>query len=597
MARSEDSGISPNPEDGEPMRHSPQDPRLPQNDPDPQQRQNYLRKNREAYVFDTEYLSPLPLLKDLPKEEDLLKNDPFDALQFFRRRVESESYKFILKLAAKVHSFIDPFDNIQDYEDLFTALPLSDSSHAGYELFELLDKPKVIKTYQNDNAFAEQRLSGANPAVVRRLRGSEELPISFSEKLDELQKLYGISLNLSEELAKGNLYLTDYTVLPAIKGGEFKEEGQTKKKFLPRPMALFSWRSDRNGEQGGLEPVAIQLEVPTGALFTPFDQPTDWFLAKLYVQIADGNHHEMITHLGRTHFVMEPIAVVTARQLAPNHPLSMLLRPHFRYMLGLNSRGRDKLINKDGPVDHLMAGTLAESLQLLTEDYKTYWSFDQFAFPIEIKNRGMADTEATPHYPYRDDGMLVWEAIEKYVGKYLQIYYKTPEDICQDKELQAWAQEMVSESGAKVKGFPASFQDLNSLIQVVTNIIFTCGPLHAAINTPQYEYMAFVPNMPLAAYQPVPQKGHSQKELLQFLPPQGQAIEQLGMIRTLSAYKVDQLGYYKKEDFTDPEALAVIQQFQQNLNYVEAKIDEKNRSRTVPYPFFKPSQLLNSISI
>jgi len=255
------------------------------------------------------------------------------------------------------------------------------------------------------------------------------------------------------------------------------------------------------------------------------------------------------------------------------------------------------LINRDGPVDKLMAGTLAESLSLLAEDYKTYWSFDQFAFPTEIKNRGMADTNVTPHYPYRDDGMLVWEAIEKYVGKYLQIYYKTTEDVLQDKELQAWAKEMVSESGAKVKGFPTSFQDVNSLIYVVTNIIFTCGPLHSAINTPQYEYMAFVPNMPLAAYQPVPKKGRSQKDLLQFLPPQGQAIKQLNMVRTLSAYQIDRLGHYKDTDFTHPEALAVIQQFQQDLNYVEAEIDERNRSRAVPYPFFKPSQLLNSISI
>jgi arachidonate 15-lipoxygenase len=595
MAREEDSEISPNPEDGEPSMQSPITPMLPQNDSASQQRQEYLSKNREAYQLDPNYLSPLPLLKALPQEEDLLK---LNFLHFSRRRTEKEIYLSILTLLAKVRSLVDPFNSLQDYEDLFTPLPKPDNSLGdGKESFELLHLPEVSKTFQNDDAFAEQRLSGANPAVIQRLREPQELPLSFAEKLDELQELYGTSLDLREKLAKGHLYLTDYTILPAIKGGEIEEEGESKKKFLPRPLALFCWHSDRNDGQGRLEPVAIQLEVPTGALFTPFDDAPDWLLAKLCVQVADGNHHEMITHLGRTHFVMEPIAVVTARQLAHNHPLSILLRPHFRYMLGLNSRGREQLINAGGPVDHLMAGTLAESLQLLTEDYKAHWSFDQFAFPTEIKNRGMADMEATPHYPYRDDGMLVWQAIEKYVGKYLKLYYKTPEDIRQDAELQAWAQEMVAESGAKVKGFPDSFQDLNSLIQVVTHIIFTCGPLHSAINTPQYEYMAFVPNMPLASYQPVPQKGRSQKDLLQFLPPQGQAIKQLSMVRTLSAYKIDRFGYYKDSDFTDPEALAVIQQFQQDLNYVEAEIEAKNRSRAVPYPFFKPSQLLNSISI
>ena len=595
MAREEDSEIPSNPENGEPIMQSPLNPILPQNDPDLQERQEYLSKNREAYQFDTQYLSPLPLLKALPEEEDLLK---LDFLHFTRRRAEKEGYLFSLQVLANLHTFFDPFDSLQDYEDLFTLLSEPDNSLGDEdESFELLHVPEVSKTFQNDHRFAEQRLSGVNPAVIKRLSRPEELPDIFSEKLDELQELYGTSLQLRDELAKGNLYLTDYTILPVIEGGEVEVEGKSKKKFLPRPLALFCCSSDRNGEQGELEPVAIQLEVPTGALFTRFDDDTDWLMAKLCVQIADGNYHEMITHLGRTHFVMEPIAVVTARNLAHNHPLGLLLRPHFRYMLGLNSRGRKQLINRDGPVDKLMAGTLAESLSLLAEDYKTYWSFDQFAFPTEIKNRSMADTNVTPHYPYRDDGMLVWEAIEKYVGKYLQIYYKTTEDILQDKELQAWAKEMVSESGAKVKGFPTSFQDVNSLIHVVTNIIFTCGPLHSAINTPQYEYMAFVPNMPLAAYQPVPKKGRSQKDLLQFLPPQGQAIKQLNMVRTLSAYQIDRLGHYKDTDFTHPEALAVIQQFQQDLNYVEAEIDERNRSRAVPYPFFKPSQLLNSISI
>lgn len=595
MAREEDSEIPSNPENGEPIMQSPLNPILPQNDPDLQERQEYLSKNREAYQFDTQYLSPLPLLKALPEEEDLLK---LDFLHFTRRRAEKEGYLFSLQVLANLHTFFDPFDSLQDYEDLFTLLSEPDNSLGDEdESFELLHVPEVSKTFQNDHRFAEQRLSGVNPAVIKRLSRPEELPDIFSEKLDELQELYGTSLQLRDELAKGNLYLTDYTILRVVEGGEVQVEGKSKKKFLPRPLALFCCSSDRNGEQGELEPVAIQLEVPTGALFTRFDDDTDWLMAKLCVQIADGNYHEMITHLGRTHFVMEPIAVVTARNLAHNHPLGLLLRPHFRYMLGLNSRGRKQLINRDGPVDKLMAGTLAESLSLLAEDYKTYWSFDQFAFPTEIKNRGMADTNVTPHYPYRDDGMLVWEAIEKYVGKYLQIYYKTTEDVLQDKELQAWAKEMVSESGAKVKGFPTSFQDVNSLIHVVTNIIFTCGPLHSAINTPQYEYMAFVPNMPLAAYQPVPKKGRSQKDLLQFLPPQGQAIKQLNMVRTLSAYQIDRLGHYKDTDFTHPEALAVIQQFQQDLNYVEAEIDERNRSRAVPYPFFKPSQLLNSISI
>lgn len=578
MAREEDLGIPANPAksgNDKPRMQSPITPRLPQKDSASQHRQDYLIKNREAYQFGYAPLQPLPVLKDLPQSESL----PLGV--FLKRRIDKKVYELGSDFAAIIRMFFDRFDSLQDYEDLFALLPKRDAHQDdGEDLFKLFPKSaevdEIINTYQNDHIFAEQRLSGVNPVVIKRLSVIPDNFLSISVEP---------SLNLPEELEKGNLYLTDYTILPLIQGGTYGEG----KKYLPRPIALFCW----SGDSQGLVPLAIQLDVQNKeSIFTPLDALRDWQLAKLCLQVADANHHEMITHLCRTHFVMEPIAIVTARQLAQDHPLSVLLHPHFRFMLGYNYRGRDVLVNEGGPVDRLLAGTLTESLNLLKEGYRT-WSFDQFAFPNEIENRGMNEI---PHYPYRDDGMLVWNTVKKFVDAYLKLYYKTPEDITGDTELQNWAQEMVSEAGGKVKGFPKSFQNLDSLVEAVTNIIFTCGPQHSAINSPQYEYMAFVPNMPLAIYRPIPEKGQSHDELIDFLPPEEQAIGQMRLIRTLSTYFYDHLGKYQQNDFTDPEAQTVVLQFQQDLEDVESKIDERNRSRTVAYPYFKPSQILNSIS-
>lgn len=542
---------------------------LPQNDPEPQKRQDWLNRNRTNYKFNYEFLPPMAVNDAILPPEEYFSN------RYLAERLKATQEITANMLAVQSNSLWDPLDELQDYEDFFPILP----------------KPQVIKTYQTDASFAEQRLCGVNPLVLCRIK---ELPPNFS--LAYLQTKFGSSLNLEEALANGNLYLADYSNLSFVRGGTY-ERG---KNYLPTPIALFCWKSTGFGDRRELIPVAIQLNLQAGnsQILTPFDEPLVWFKAKICVQIADANHHELSTHLCRTHLVMTPFAIVTARQLAENHPLGLLLRPHFQFMLANTDLARQRLFVRGGPIDNLMAGSLEESLQIVKNAYDA-WSFDRFAFPTEIKNRGMDDVESLQHYPYRDDGMLLWEAIYKYVSNYLKLYYKTAEDISQDTELQAWAKELVALEGGRVKGFPDRIETIDRLIEIVTAIIFTCGPLHSAINFPQYEYMAFVPNMPFAAYQPIADDLTStkeQKSLMPFLPPSKPAGDQLTIVHFLSAYRYDRLGEYENK-FSDPEAQAILHKFQEDLNAVERQIDVNNKSRLIPYIYLKPSLVTNSINI
>lgn len=65
--------------------------------------------------------------------------------------------------------------------------------------------------------------------------------------------------------------------------------------------------------------------------------------------------------------------------------------------------------------------TLADSKKIakLAIDH---WSLATSPLPIDIKLRGVGK-EVLPHYPYRDDGKRVWDAIEDFVGKYFGAYY------------------------------------------------------------------------------------------------------------------------------------------------------------------------------
>lgn len=71
-----------------------------------------------------------------------------------------------------------------------------------------------------------------------------------------------------------------------------------------------------------------------------------------------------VTHLGRAHFFMEAFAVATRRCFNADHALSYLLRAHTRFLIANNRLGRDTLIVEGGPVDTILSGTIAESVEM-----------------------------------------------------------------------------------------------------------------------------------------------------------------------------------------------------------------------------------------
>lgn len=528
--------------------------------------------DRDQYKFDYDFLKPLALLQPVVPALPTPPGYP-------RVPGSSTFSPYYVFTRSSLPNTLDPFDGLQAFDDFFPAQ----------------GKPEVSKIYQSDRSFAQQRLSGVNPMVLKRI---VQISPQSSVTYEELQ-LACPYLRLDMALANGNIYVADYSGLGFVQGGTFKD----LKKYLPTPVAFFYF----DETQQELIPIAIQVQPkPGGAIFTPQDTPLDWLVAKMCVQIADANHHEMGAHLCWTHFVMEPFAISTPRQLAINHPVHLLLAPHLRFLLAINDQGRQLLVNPyvdsqvGGHVDRIMAGTLEESLEIVKHTYSE-WSLDKFAFPQEIQNRGLEDANKLPHFPYRDDGLLLWNAIHQFVSNYLKYCYPTPADIQADRELQAWAQELASPDGGRVKGMPCSFSTVEQLIEVIANVIFTCGPQHAAVNYSQFDYMAYIPNMPQAAYANITGKGMipNEKALMKFLPPRDQAEAQIKIVTYLSFYRHDRLGYYDEAfnlTFRETPVKMMVQQFQQELNEIEQRIDARNRQRSMPYPYLKPSLVPNSFS-
>lgn len=551
-------------------------PRLPQDDNATAQRARNLAENQARYTTSFQIVEGLPMLAKVPSEEN------FSARYVAGRFAHTADLAANL-LAIKARSFFDPLDTLQDYEDFFPVLP----------------KPATIRTWRTDEGFAEQRLSGANPVTIRRVNGQADLPPALSVTDAHVAEVMGPGATLADLADSGRLYAVDHRqTLAGIRGGTY----HGLRRYAAQPLALFVWRQAGLMEWGDLQPLAVQVQDLSGppVVVTPRSPVAAWQIAKTVFQMADANVHEMSTHLGRTHFAMEPFGLASNRQLADNHPLKVLLTPHLRFLMANNQLGVEFLVNRGGPVERLLMGSLEESLKVSVAAAKS-WSVKASAFPQDLQGRGMRDPASIRHYPFRDDGLLLWSALEDYVRGYLGLYYKTGADLTEDSELKAWAGELAGP--LQVKDMPSPVGTLDELVQVVTAVIFTCSATHSAVNYGQYDAMAFCPNMPLGLYRDFHgalkadgSGGGDDAFMLAMLPPQRQAVDQLKIIEELTTYRFDALGHYE-DPFVDARAEAVRQELLQTLSLHERRIEVRNQKRIVPYPLLKPSLVLNSISI
>tara|TARA_R110002124_G_scaffold13600_1_gene62333 strand:- start:4967 stop:6988 length:2022 start_codon:yes stop_codon:yes gene_type:complete len=471
------------------------------------------------------------------------------------------------------------------------------SIEAYRDLYQTIPAPGIAYTFLDDDQFARLRVAGPNPML---LQGIEQIPDNFPVTAAQ----YAAAIDgdkLSDALADGRVYLCDYKELDVLVDGVW--QGQTK--YIYRPMALFAV------PPGGasLKPVAIQCgqDSSRNPVMIPSVSASEkwgWEMAKFVVQVADCNYHELFVHLGSTHLVSEAIAVATRRNLANIHPLWALLVPHFEGTLFINNLAVETLINEGGPIDAFFGGTITSS-QLAAVKARLSFDFFQKMTPVDFAERNVADPSKLPDYPYRDDAMLVWDAIHDWARQYIDIYYTDDDAVTGDTELAQWATSIASE------GHIIGFKPITSraqLTDVCTMIIFTASAQHAAVNFPQRTIMTFAPAVSGAGWTAAPtgQKDHDKGEWLGYMPPMSLALEQLSSLfllgsvyyRPLGDYRTNRLPY--ENWFQDPVITGTegpLARFQAGLRAVEERIIARNAKRMHPYVYLQPSQIPTSTNI
>ncbi|XP_050387717.1 linoleate 13S-lipoxygenase 2-1, chloroplastic-like [Argentina anserina] len=499
-----------------------------------------------------------------------------------------------------------------------------------FETPAMLDRDKF--SWFRDEEFSRQTLAGLNPFSIELVK---EWPLK--SKLDP--EIYGSVeslittelvekeikgfMTVNEALEKKKLFLLDYHDLLIPLVNIVREiEGTT----LYGSRTLFFLT-----ENGCLRPIAIELTRPPlddkpqwKQVFIPCWDATGvwlWRLAKAHVCAHDSGYHQLVIHWLRTHCVTEAYIIAANRQMSAMHPIYRLLCPHFRFTMEINAQARESLLNADGVIESCFSPG-KYSMELSSAAYDKLWRFDMESLPADLIRRGMAVEDPTAKhglkltiedYPFANDGLILWDAIKKWVGDYVNHYYQDASVVECDQELQDWWTEVRTKGHEDKQDEPwwPVLKTPEDLIHVLTTIIWVASGHHAAVNFGQYTYAGYFPNRPTIARTIMPCEDPSNESFKAFLakpettllkcfPSKIQATTVMAVLDVLSEHSPDEeyIGEISEPSWTEnPVIKDAFGFFKDSLKELEKVIDERNgdtnlRNRVgagvVPYELLKP---------
>ncbi|XP_022288265.1 polyunsaturated fatty acid 5-lipoxygenase-like [Crassostrea virginica] len=546
------------------------DTSLPQDDKFLEQRNALLEEKRKLYDFSVKGPGLPVQVKAIPDDEQF----SFD----YKWNIAKRKLKMIADSKLQLLTKGGKWEGIQDLTKVFTSA---------------FGEPLGCKRWSNDIFFGWQRINSMNHSLI-------ELCTEVPKKMgvtDVMLQPFLEGWPLHQVIEAKRLFMVDLEILQGL-------PCKSEEYVCPVPIALFFVNGD-----GRLVPIAIQLfqqKADDNPVFLPTDPPYTWMMAKMWYNLADASFHQSITHLGYTHLIMEGVCVAFHRNLSQSHPLFKLLAPHFLYLIAINTRGLELLVAPNGWVDKTMNIGIKGMFDLIARGLNR-WRMDVHGtLPEDLKRRGVycLNGKVLPGYYYRDDALLLYDAIKTYVTKYVNLYYDSQEKIENDWEIQNFGRELTlsrEEGGCGLLGVPFEdkFDKPEQLIMVFTSIIYTCSVAHASTNFPQYDEYAFPPNYPASmnGSPPKDKKPLTEEDILATLPDKKTTLDVMTVTKILSDRGTNSLGNFEVQYIFDPDAKQIVQEFRAELQRISETIKRRNESRNPKYEWLDPELVPNSISI
>lgn len=572
-------------------------PSLPQDDPAPVARAAALEAARAAYRFGYDVYPGLAMSAERPKADTTPPNWSATVDHALELVVANDvrADRDVSGLRARIPELWQAVrDLVRDgareaFNDL-SSLALGGTergeatSAAAFDtFFRTLPVPPASTALWDDVAFSRRWLAGSNP---ESLEGVTALDPSFPVTDAHLATVGGDD-TLAAALAEGRLYTVDYRML----------DGLPPNRLHAREITVAPARGMlvRPRDQGVPRLFAIQLAAETGPsapIFTPADG-WGWRIARTHLAAADTLCGAIWFHHARTHLVAEPLIVAAHRSLAPTHPLMILLAQHAKGTLYINEVGSHSVFAPHGLLDWF-TGTSRDGVRELSRRSVHTFDFGASTFPDRLAARRVTDPALA--FPFRDDGLLVWGAMRRWIDRYVRSYYPSDAAVRADGELAGWVLTAGSVDGGGVRGLGAGPATIDALVTLVTQLVFAGSAVHAAMNFPVADELTVIPASPFGAWAAPPTRtgGWTEQDWLAMLPPMDAAQRQFDTALLLGLSRVGSLGDY--DPFDDPRAAAAASTYRAELAQVEAEIAARNATRD-PYVHLLPSRIPPGINI
>ncbi|KAI7749445.1 hypothetical protein M8C21_029126, partial [Ambrosia artemisiifolia] len=468
----------------------------------------------------------------------------------------------------------------------------------------------VTSNVQDDHELGRQTLAGMNPVSIEKLKAyppvSKLDPSIYGPVESALKEEHIIGhlngMSVQQALDENKLFILDChdIYLPFLEKINAQED---RKSYATRTIFFLT-------TMGTLKPIAIELSLPPNdanipskqVLTPPVDATTNWLwgLGKAHVCSNDNGVHQLVHHWLRVHACMEPFIIATHRHLSTMHPIFKLLSHHMEHALAINAMARENLISANGIIEcGFSPGKY--STEMISAAYRDWWRFDLEGLPADLIRRGMAVPDETkPHglrlliedYPYANDGLLIWSAIQELVHTYINHYYPDENAIISDIELQSWYSEAINVGHADLReaDWWPKLSNPDNLTEILTILIWTASAQHAALNFGQYHYGAYVPNRPPLMQKLIPQQ-HDHEYASFLADPQGYFLASLPSLFDSTKYMavIDIISAHSHEEeyigdikdaYTrwpgEPDIIDAFYKFTVNVKKIENEIHRRN---------------------
>eukprot|EP01062_Namystynia_karyoxenos_P014984 TRINITY_DN15427_c0_g1_i1.p1 TRINITY_DN15427_c0_g1~~TRINITY_DN15427_c0_g1_i1.p1 ORF type:complete len:587 (+),score=196.28 TRINITY_DN15427_c0_g1_i1:67-1827(+) len=459
--------------------------------------------------------------------------------------------------------------------------------------------PPVSQRWADDAEFGRQRLCGLCPSEVRLVEGCLPPHVAAVLSDDQLTGLLEGHRTLSAAIAAGRLYCVD---LSAKLGGVHCQEGW----HLCAPTLLLYFTDTR-----ALLPIAIQLHPPgsaaapdAGVVYTPNDNIYAWTLAKLHFQSAELHWLLFAKKAHDIHAIGAFVASATYRTLSTRHPVRQALAPFLAGAVAAHRYLNETLLADGGAVDRLFACGAAGAAQIARRARAAY-SFMDASFVHDVRRR-MLDRERELRYPLLEDGVLVWEAIERYARGVITRFYTEPADLTNDGELNAW----VSDIKRMVPSVPHLKEyTTDPLVFIVANVIWLCTAGHSVWRGDLYGQLGYLLNRPFRLRPPPakPADAITEQDVLASLAAPEAVLQQINFVQQMAAgwAQLPRLDGTEGGEpvksphvaFADEHAQGLYTRFVEDMVRIEEVIQLRNSERTAPYTALLPSEIASTLCL